>query len=261
MMHKQFGKWICVLSMLLAANAFGQQNRGLEIAREMAAREAGFGNYSATLTMLLTGASGRETVRELRLLNREMEGDGDQSLAVFDSPADVKGTAFLTHTHSEGDDEQWLYLPALKRVKRISPASKTSPFMGSEFTYEDLASFEVEKYTYTFVGEEDLEGIGSFVIDRVPVYDFSGYSRERVWVDSERFVALRIDFYDHRDELEKTLVADDFQLHLDAYWYPHRMTMTNFLSGKSSELLWHEFSFRGPLRDADFNPNSLTRIR
>ncbi len=77
-----------------------------------------------------------------------MSDDGDKSLFVFDEPRDVQGTAFLIHAHREDADDQWLYLPALKRVKRISSANRSGSFMGSEFAYEDMTAQEVEKFTY-----------------------------------------------------------------------------------------------------------------
>ncbi|NIQ11612.1 MAG: outer membrane lipoprotein-sorting protein, partial [Gammaproteobacteria bacterium] len=174
---------------------------GLEIAKEMKARERGFINYTARMKMVLVSSSGDEKVRLLRVKTLEMDGDGDKTLAIFDSPADVKGTAFLSHSHVSRADDQWLFLPMLKRVKRIAPANQIAPFMGSEFSYEDLASAEVGKFTYDYLGDEVLDGRPCFKLERIPVSEYSGYSRQVVWVDKERYVPLRTDYYDRKGRL------------------------------------------------------------
>ena len=115
------------------SRADSSEERGLEIAREADRRDAGFGDTSVNLSMLMTTPSGSEIVREMRQQTLEVAEDGDKVIMVIDSPADLKGTAILTFTHKVAYDDQWLYLPALKRVKRISSSNKSGPFMGSEF--------------------------------------------------------------------------------------------------------------------------------
>ena len=137
-----------------AATAQTPEEQGLAIATEADRRDKGFGDSSATMKMVLRNRHGDESTREVRVRTLEVEGDGDKSLSIFDSPADVKGTAFLTFSHILEPDDQWLYLPALKRVKRISSKNKSGPFMGSEFAYEDLGSQEVEKYRYRYLRDE-----------------------------------------------------------------------------------------------------------
>lgn len=260
-LNKYFEIALVLMLVNIMPIAVADDGKGLEIAREIKAREKGFINYSVELKMVLISITGKEKVRQLRVITREIDGDGDQSLAIFDSPADVKGTGFLSHTHIKQNDDQWLYLPSLKRVKRISPKNKVAPFMGSEFSYEDLASFEVEKFTYQYVGEEKLRSIDCFVLDRTPVNQFSGYSRQRIWVDKTRYIILKTDFYNSKDKKIKTLESRKFKKYLERFWFAHEMIMKNHLSGKSSVLYWQNFKFKQPLRDADFNPNSLKHIR
>ena len=127
---------------------------GLAIAAEARARGEGFGNFAALQSMLLRNKQGRKSRRQLRIKALEVDGDGNKTIFVFDEPRDVKGTAFLIHSHRNGDDEQWLYLPALKRVKRISSLNRSGSFMGSEFAYEDLSTQEVEKFTHRYLRDE-----------------------------------------------------------------------------------------------------------
>ncbi len=254
--------WV-VLASVCAINAwsYADSARGLEIAGQMRERDSGFGDYSADMEMVLIAAGGRERVRRLRVRTLEVEGDGDKSVAIFDTPADVKGTAFLSHTHIGKPDDQWLYLPALKRVKRIAPANRKAPFMGSEFSYEDLVSQEVEKYTYKYLREATIDGHKAFVIERYPVDEFSGYSRQVVWVDQERLTELKIDYFDRRGDRLKSLTASGFEQYLDRYWRPAELRMHNVQSGKTSILRWSGYLFRQNLKESDFRPGALKRMR
>ena len=234
---------------------------GLEIATEAERRDTGFGNQTAQLTMTLRNRNGDESSRRMRNMTLEVDGDGDKTLVIFDEPRDVQGTAFLNYTHREGADDQWLYLPALRRVKRIASNNKSGPFMGSEFAYEDISSQEVEKYTYEFVRSENVEGTPMHVIERIPVDTRSGYTRQIVWYDQAEYRLQRIDFYDRKDELLKTLMYHDYEQYLDQYWRAQRMEMENHQTGKSTTLVWTEYAFRTGLTDRDFDQSALRRAR
>jgi outer membrane lipoprotein-sorting protein len=173
----------------------------------------------------------------------------------------VKGTALLNFTHKTGTDDQWLYLPALKRVKRISSANKSGSFMGSEFAYEDVTSQEVEKYSYKWIRDEDHDREKCFVFERYPVYKNSGYTRQVVWLDQKEYKILKIEFYDRKNAPLKTLKQSKFKQYLDKYWYPEVMHMENHQTGKSTLLTWAKYKFNNGLKDKDFNKNSLKRSR
>ena len=249
------------LLMPLAVQALTPEQRGLEIAREIEHRDTGFHDFEASMTMLLRNRQGEESLRNMRNKTLEVENDGDKTLVIFDEPLDVQGTALLSFSHKVGDDDQWLYLPALKRVKRIASRNKSGPFMGSEFAYEDISSQEVEKYSYTYIGEESTEGKAAFLIERYPVDPNSGYTRQRVWVDQEHFIPLKIDYYDRKNALLKTLVFRGYQQYLNTYWRADQMFMENHQTGKSTLLTWEAYRFRTGLDDGDFNKNSLKRAR
>ena len=235
--------------------------KGLAIAVEADKRDTGFSDFTASMVMELRNKQGDVSTRTIRLKTLEVIGDGDKSMSIFDRPADVKGTAFLTFSHAIDQDEQWLYLPALKRVKRINSKNKSGPFMGSEFAYEDLASQEVEKYTYKYLRDEELNGVDCFVIERFPAYEHSGYTRQVAWVNKERYVAEKIEFFDRKNSLLKTLINKDYQQYLDQYWRANEMHMENHQTGKSTVLKWENYKFKTGLRDSDFNRNSLKRAR
>lgn len=245
----------------LVAAARTPEERGLEIAVEADRRDTGFADYTAALTMLLKNKQGEESTRYMRVKTLEVTDDGDKSLTIFDRPRDVKGTAMLTFSHKTKPDDQWLYLPALKRVKRIASKNKSGPFMGSEFAYEDLASQEVEKYTYKYLRDETLDGQECFVIERYPVDPNSGYTRQVVWIDKAEYRPLKIDFFDRKNTPLKTLTFRNYQQYLGKYWRADEMFMANHQTGKSTLLTWKGYKFRNGLSDKDFNRNSLKRAK
>jgi outer membrane lipoprotein-sorting protein len=174
----------------------------------------------------------------------------------------VKGTAFLSLSHKILDDEQWLYLPALKRVKPIASKNRSSPFMGSEFSYEDMASQEVEKFTYRWLRDDVLEGVDSFVIERYPVdSNNSGYRRQVVWIDKEEYRIQKIDFFDRKDSLLKTLTIGPYKQFEKKFWKPLQYNMVNHLTGKTTVLQFANYMFGVDLDERDFTKNSLLRAR
>ena len=245
----------------LPAMAETPEEKGLAIAKATKERDLGWGDNQSTLKMILRNAAGQESTREIRAKTLEVDGDGDKTLNIFDHPRDVKGTAFLSFSHPVGADDQWLYLPALKRVKRIASRNKSGPFMGSEFAYEDLASFEVEKYTYKFLREEACPGGTCFVVEQYPVDKYSGYTRLINWIDTSEYRSWKIEFYDRRNSLLKTLTVADFKQYLNRYWRATAMTMENHQTKKTTQLAWSEYRFQTGLSDADFNKNTLKRAK
>jgi hypothetical protein len=244
-----------------SALALTTEEKGLEISREAIKRDTGWTDNTADMMMYLRNQQGQESIRELKIKSLEQESDGDKSLTIFKKPSDVKGTAFLSFSHPVDADDQWLYMPALKRVKRISSSNKSGPFMGSEFAFEDLSSFEIEKYQYNYSGDESLNGLDNFIVEQFPVDKNSGYTRRLVWIDKEAYRVQKIDFYDRKDTLLKTLAYTDYQQYAGQYWRADTMNMTNHQNGKSTELKWSNYAFKNGLKERDFDKNALKRIR
>ena len=201
--------WLtCGLMVVPVTAAQTPEEKGRAIAREARQRNVGFGDSTARMRMILRNKRGQESVREMRVRTLEVKDDGDKHLVVFDSPKDVKGTALLTYSHKVDDDDQWLYLPALKRVKRISSRNKSGSFMGSEFSYEDIASQEVERYTYKWVRDEVYEGHECFVVERYPIDKRnSGYTKQVAWIEKGEYRTMKVDYYDRK---HAHLVVGDF---------------------------------------------------
>lgn len=255
--------YLFALCALLPQSVWAEtaQEKGLAIVTEADNRDKGWGDSSAAMTMILRNKSGKESIRQIRVTNLEVEGDGDKGLTIFDEPRDVKGTAFLSYSHSLVPDEQWIYLPALKRVKRISSSNKSGPFMGSEFAYEDISSFEIPKYTYVYLKDEVINGEDSYVLELKPQYKHSGYTKTQVWIDKSEYRIQRIDYYDRKGSLLKIQQFSDYKLYLDKYWRAHTQTMENVQTGKSTTLIWENFEFQTGLTDKDFQKDDLKRLR
>jgi len=251
------------LAAALPVQAQTPAEKGLEIAREIDRRDIGFGDSRVSLEMVLSHRNGQKSTRRLRIATLEVPDPdlGDKSLTVFDHPRDIKGTAFLSHTRILDPDDQWLFLPALKRVKRISSANKSGPFVGSEFAYEDLISFEVKKYRYKWLRNEACGALECSVTERYPLYENSGYSRQITWVDTNEFRIRKVEYYDRKSALLKTLVLSDFKQYLGQYWRPLRLEMTNQQTGKATTLAFAGYAFRGGLTARDFTANRLKRVR
>ncbi len=253
-----------LLLQIAPAAAETPEEKGKRIAVEADDYDSGFGDSVADGTMVLRNKQGKESVRTFQARTLEVENDGDKSLNVFSKPRDVNGTAVLTYTHREGDDDQWLYLPALKRVKRISSSNKSGSYVGSEFSYEDLTTPEVTKYDYKFLRDEACPGDESlqcYVLDRFPKDKASGYKRQTVWLEHKTYRTYKIEYYDRKNAFLKTLTYHDYSQYLDRYWRPGKMAMVNHQTGKSTDMVWSEYRFRTGLSDSDFKPNRLKRLR
>jgi outer membrane lipoprotein-sorting protein len=260
-MYKGILTLLLLAGLLPTVQAETAEEKGLAIIIESDNRDKGWQDSSAEMRMTLRNKKGKESIREIRIKNLEMDGDGDKGLTVFDQPRDVKGTAFLTYSHALEADEQWIFLPALKRVKRISSSNKSGPFMGSEFAYEDISSFEVEKYSYVYLRDEVLDSMDCFVLETTPLYKYSGYTKSTLWIDKAEYQIRKIDYFDRKKSLLKTQRFSDYKKYLNQYWRALTMTMENKQNGKSTVLKFSNFKFKSGFTKKDFEKNDLKRQR
>jgi outer membrane lipoprotein-sorting protein len=255
--------FVFVLLLPYVAQAMSPEEKGLQIAREQDRRSQGFGGVEFNMKMMLTNREGNRSERDLRV--RALEGQekvrGDRSLIVFDNPMDVRGMALLTYSYADRTDDQWLYLPATKRVNSISSQNKSGPFMGSEFAFEDIQTAEVEKYTYRYLRDEPCGKLTCYMYQRFPKDSFSGYSNQVVWVDQQEYRVHKIEYYDRKRSLLKTLTVSGHVRHFDRLWVPSQMQMVNHQSGNVTQLQMSNFRLNTSLTEQDFTRNSLMRAR
>ena len=254
-----------LLLLLMAAPAAAEtpEEKGFAVAARNDRSDRGFADSRVEMKMILRNAAGQESTRTLALNTLEIPDEqvGDKTLIVFDSPADIDGTALLSHAKILDPDNQWLYLPALKRIKRISSVNKSGPFVGSEFAFEDFTALELNKYTYRYLREEPCGALTCDVVERKPRYEHSGYTRQVSWVDQRDFQVRKVDFYDRRGDLLKTLEQKNWKRYQNKYWRAHLLAMTNHQTKKSTDLVFGDYQFKTGLRDRDFVKNVLKRIR
>ncbi len=255
--------WITrmIVVLWLAPLTAVADEQGLAVSTEADRRDTGWGSTEVTVLMTLIDRDGRKSDRHMRLRTLEVDGDGDRSLVVFDQPKDVEGTAVLTWSHALDADDQWIYLPALKRVKRIAASTKSRPFMSSEFAFEDLASQEVDKYHHSLLRTEACGTLECFVVEREPRYEHSGYSRLTVWIDTTDYRTWKIDYTDLHGQPLKTLVFSDYEQYEGTYWRAARLTMENLQNGKVTVMERSGFRFGLDLSARDFDQATLKRTR
>lgn len=227
----------------------------LEVAQKSEKMMSGFEDATSLMHMTLINTAGQEKKRTMKMKVLEGE-DEDKSLMEFLSPADVKGTKFLSYEHVDKDDDQWLYLPALKRVKRIASKNKSGAFMGSEFSYEDLSAFNVKKYKYK-EGEAELKD-GVFIVESVPVSKYSGYTKLVSYIDAKTFLVKQIEYYDRKKELLKYALFENYQK-FDNVYRIGKITMKNVQNDKTTILVWEEQKIRTGLKAKDFHKRYLKK--
>lgn len=238
-------------------------DKGFEIAARADRTDVGFGKSEVELKMILRNSAGQETSRQVRIstLEKPDESVGDKSLVLFDTPRDIKGTALLSHAKILDPDDQWLYLPALKRVKRISSSNKSGPFVGSEFAFEDFTAIELNKFEYTFMHVEDCKNLQCDVVERHPRYENSGYTKQVAWIDQTDYQLRKVEFYDRRGDLLKVLELNDYRQYDNNVWRAHELSMSNVQTKKQTDLVYSDFNFDVDLGDDDFVKGRLSRLR
>ena len=204
-------KSILPMSILLSGMIFAQDLSGLDVIQKVYDRPTG-NDMTGNLIMTIENSRGNQRVRKIKQFVKTVK-NGEKKIMYFLSPADVKNTSFMTWSYDDASksDDQWIYLPALKKVKRISSDSKGDYFMGSDFTYDDLGDRHPLDDTHTILREEAINGKETIVIESVPKDEEYMYARTVTWVVKDSWIGLKKEFYDEDDELLKILTVDDQQ--------------------------------------------------
>ena len=201
-------KSILTTIILFSGLTNAQDLTGLEVIQNVYNRPTG-NDMAGNLIMTIENSRGNQRVREIKQFVKSVK-NGEKKIMFFLSPADVKNTSFMTWSYDEKgkSDDQWIYLPALKKVKRISSDSKGDYFMGSDFTYDDLGDRHPMDDTHTILRKEVVNGEETIVIESVPKNEEYMYSRTVTWVIKDTWIGLKKEFYDEDDELLKILTVE-----------------------------------------------------
>jgi outer membrane lipoprotein-sorting protein len=235
------------------------EEKGQSIAKELHARNAGYKDLGADVEMTLKDASGGEAKRRFRIraLEQPDPDTAQYSLVVFDAPGDVKGTALLSHAKLEGDDDQWLFVPSVGRVKRVSSTNRSGAFLGSEFAYEDLTGGDARKHEWRYVGTAPCGTLQCLSLEGKPKDARSGYSKRVLAIDTAELRVQSIDFFDRTGARIKTLSYDGYTKLKDRFWRAQKWTMKNHQSGKSTVLDFSSMRVDSGIPASDFSPSRL----
>lgn len=216
-------------------------------------------DMEGALTMTLENSRGDQRVRSVRQYVAQF-GEVEKKLLFFTEPADVRDTAFMNWTYDDPStpDDQWIYLPALRRVRRISAEKKNDNFMGSDFTYEDLGERHPAIDTHRVTGTETMDGRTVYVVESVLEDGTSAYGRTVSWVADGIWIGLRREFYDGSGNLLKTLEVEEYR-EIDGFWTINQMTMTNAESGHSTTMELSDLRFNTGIDESTFTERTMTR--
>lgn len=216
-------------------------------------------DMKASLTMTLRNAGGDTRVRTIQQFLKT-GNDVEKKLMFFLEPADVRNTAFMNWSYTEAgkNDDQWIYLPALKRIKRISSSGKSDYFMGSDFTYDDLGDRHPEEDTHRVTGTREIDGRECFVVESVPREEGYMYSRTVTWVVDDLWIGLKKEFYDEQGRLLKVLSVKEYG-EIDGYWTVTRTEMHNVQKGHTTIMELSNIEYDTGIADNLFSERTMQR--
>ncbi len=249
-----------LLALFIVSLAGSANITGLQV-MEQYRRATAIQDLTGQLTYTNISKTGRTQTRTLKqyILCTDPQAYTYNLLLEFTSPQDVAGTATLTIQYDRQDDEQWLYLPALRTSKRISPSKKSDRFMGTEITYEDLSGYlsePLDDYRYQLLGEEAVDGRPAYRIEALPREGvLTQYGKRLLWIDRETHLMLRTGFYDRKGNLLKTYTASDIRrVGAGKHFRAHQILMENVQTGNSTSVRYEDFAI-----DQGIQPEMFTK--
>lgn len=226
----RLGRALALLVTVALCSPVLAEITGDSLAREIYERADGRDSVTAG-RMTLKGKSSRERVRETVTYRREDESDASRALVRFTAPANIADTGLLVHNHTDGNTDQWLYLPAAKQVRRVSSDNRGGSFVQSDLYFEDLQERRPDEDVHTYLGLDDSSGQPLHKLESVPRDAAnSAYSRRVSWVHPPTLIPVRIDFYEGGDAPSKRLEVLSIE-NVQGYWTVMASRMTTLRSG------------------------------
>lgn len=248
---------IALLAGLISlAEPLWSQMDGKQIMESVYNRPSG-SDVQGDLVMTLTNKQGDERVRQLRQFITD-NGKTEKTLMFFLAPADVRNTSFMSWSYADGkDDDQWIYLPALKRTKRISSDSKGDYFMGSDFTYDDLGDRHPDDDNHKLLREEKVGNEDCYVVESVSKETGYMYSKTITWVSKDNYIGLKREFYDDKRNLLKTLYINKFEK-INGFWTILETEMVNTQKSHRTKMVFSNVKINQGIPDTKFTERSMT---
>ncbi len=253
---------VLLASLALPAHA---EMSAREIVQAVNDRDDG-DNRIADMSMLLIDKHGNERRRAMRSFDKD-KGEDKQRIMFFLEPADVAGTGFLTYDYDDPtlDDDQWLYLPALRKVKRIASSDKSGSFMGSDFNYSDMTRRNIDAYDFTLQKTLEVHGAAVWLIEAVPKsreeIEETGYKKSLLFVRQDNFIVTRAIHWSAEGGRLKYFDVPGLE-QIDGVWTITRMSMTT-KQGKSTlhrtELNFDNIRYNQALDEAMFTTRRLEK--
>lgn len=252
---------VVILATLIALPLLsfaGDKISGQQIVENVYSRPAGK-DQTAELTMSLINSRGDERVRTIRQFTKDF-GAMEKKIMFFKTPADVRNTSFMNWSYDDEnkDDDQWIYLPALKKIKRISSDSKSDYFMGSDFTYDDLGDRHPSQDTHKLIGEEMINGENCYVVESIPKDEDYMYSKTVTWIIKDKWIGLKKDFYDEDEDLLKTLTVRKFE-QISGYWTILSTEMHNIQKDHRTRIQLSNVTLDKGITDTQFTERMMRR--
>ncbi len=248
-----------ILIALTTSVTFAQTGREIMLKAD-ARPEAKTSKIQIKLTII--NKRGKERVRKLKSYSMEI-GKDKKTLMFFEYPGDVKGTGFLTWDYDKigKDDDKWLYLPAMKKTRRISGSSaKKDYFMGTDFTYDDMGDRNIDEDTHKLLGEEEINGHKCWKIESTSKDKRDLFSKKIIWMRQDILIPEKVDYYDRMGKLHRQMVLEKVSKKKD-YWVIDKMTMTNVQTKHKTIIEFLNQELDIPLKESKFSVKTLERGR
>jgi len=243
--------------MIVAGNNANAQLSGKEIIDKTYNRPSG-DDQTSTLTMTLVNKNGQSRIRIIKQFNKDL-GNIEKKIMFFQSPADVKNTSFMNWSYdNDKSDDQWIYLPALKKVKRISSDSKSDYFMGSDFTYDDLGDRKLNADIHKLLREEKIDGVDCYVVESVSKDSDYMYSKTITWINKSNFIGLKKEFYDEDGELLKILTIKNVEEISGINVITHS-EMKNIQKNHTTTMILSDIKINTGISTSKFSERMMTR--
>ncbi len=248
---------LCFFTTQINANEL----TGTQIMNNVLERENG-NDATSKMKFNIIYSDGKEKVRETKWIWIDLDGKGgidEKFMFFFLSPPEIKDTAFLSWNFKkyDKDDDQWVYLPALRKTRRIASSSKHDSFFGTEFNYSDLNTRDLNEDAHTVLKTESFQGIECYVVESIPIDKKDAYSKIMAWVDKGRWIILKAEFYNKKGEHLKTELLE-WEL-IQEIWTAKTMTMQNYLNGNTTIVTIEEFKYNNGFKEKLFHERTLKR--
>ena len=249
---------VIALTASFSLQAVAQELTGREIIEKVYTRPTG-DDQTSNLTMTLINKSGSERIRKIKQFTKDF-GDVEKSIMFFQAPADVKNTSFMSWTYDDDSksDDQWIYLPAIKKTKRISSDSKSDSFMGSDFTYDDLGDRKLDADTHQRLADETIDDITYYVVESTSKDEDYMYSKTKTWIRQDHFIGLKKEFYDEDGDLFKILKVKKFE-EVDGIIVIYNSEMVNTSRNHRTSMVLDNVKINTGISSSKFSERMMTR--